>query len=382
VKTKHGGRALLIVVLYAGVFTATTALGALGYFHFANPENTCASCHEMTNMHSDWSVSAHRTLHCRSCHGGALTLDAHALTAHGRRIVRHLSSAPPTSIRLKEEHVLAVHARCAGCHPQAYRDWQASRHSVNFARLLLDPQRNHVDPPADDCLRCHGQFVDGDIATVVVAKPGEAKPGDATPPGLSLSNGPSRISETATSSGQGPSRPHQASAPTAWVLTDPARATQPAIPCLSCHQVHAPAATTQIASYYSRREKAHIPAAALTPTKILRDGQPIRVSRDVRQRVCVQCHAPNAAHALGASDDRTPAGVHEGLSCRDCHTSHNNSAAQSCQACHPADSHCGLEVEKMDTTFRDTVSTHNIHRVACVDCHPGGVPAKRSIKLK
>lgn len=364
-KAKHGGRALLIVVLYAGVFTATTALGALGYFHFANPENTCASCHEMTNMHSDWSVSAHRTLHCRNCHGGALTLDAHALSAHGRRVLRHFSQTPTAPIRIKEEHVLALHARCAACHPQAYRDWQASRHSVNFARLLLDPQRNHVDPPADDCLRCHGQFVDGDIATVVVPQNGNATPS-------------SRISDTATRA----SRPHQASAPTAWVLTDPVRATQPAIPCLSCHQVHAPAATTQIASYYSRREKAHIPAAALTPTKILRDGQPLRISRDVRQRVCVQCHAPNAAHTLGTSDDRTPAGVHEGLSCRDCHTSHNNSAQQSCQACHPADSHCGLEVEKMDTTFRDTASTHNVHRVACVDCHPGGVPAKRSIKLK
>jgi len=354
---QRSGRALVVAIVYIGVFVAATALGALGYFHFANPENTCASCHEMTNMHSDWSVSAHRTLHCRSCHGGALTLDMHALAAHGRRIVRHLSSTPVQTIRLKEEHVLALHERCGSCHPQAYRDWQASRHSANFARLFLDGTRNRIEPPGDDCLRCHGQFVDGDIASVVVLKNGDATP-------------LSRISETAT----GASRPQQASPHSQWVLTDASRAAQPAIPCLSCHQVHAAAATTQVASFYSRREQVHIPAAVLMPTKILRGGSPVRVSRDVRQRVCVQCHAPTAAHVLGTSDDRTPTGVHEGLSCRDCHTSHNNSALHSCKACHPADSHCGLEVEKMDTTFRDPKSTHNIHWVSCADCHPNGVP--------
>jgi len=31
----------------------------------------------------------------------------------------------------------------------------------------------------------------------------------------------------------------------------------------------------------------------------------------------------------------------------------------------------------MDTTYRSRGSRHNIHRVACQDCHPGGVPAKK-----
>jgi hypothetical protein len=31
----------------------------------------------------------------------------------------------------------------------------------------------------------------------------------------------------------------------------------------------------------------------------------------------------------------------------------------------------------MDTTFRSRESRHNVHRVACVDCHPAGVPAKK-----
>ena len=33
----------------------------------------------------------------------------------------------------------------------------------------------------------------------------------------------------------------------------------------------------------------------------------VRVSSDPRQRLCVQCHAPNAFRQLGSEDDRTPA---------------------------------------------------------------------------
>ena len=74
-----------------------------------------------------------------------------------------------------------------------------------------------------------------------------------------------------------------------------------------------------------------------------------------------------------------PAGVHEGLSCLDCHTSHSNSAKASCATCHPSDSHCGLDVEKMDTSFLSTASKHNIHFVACGDCHNGVRPQKAKI---
>jgi hypothetical protein len=35
-------------------------------------------------------------------------------------------------------------------------------------------------------------------------------------------------------------------------------------------------------------------------------------------------------------------------------------------------------VEKMDTTFKSPESLHDVHRVACLDCHPKGVPKKRT----
>jgi hypothetical protein len=77
---------------------------------------------------------------------------------------------------------------------------------------------------------------------------------------------------------------------------------------------------------------------------------------------------------VGSGDDRTPLGVHEGLSCFSCHSGHNENARASCVTCHPQMSHCGLDVEKMDTTYANPASKHNVHWVKCVDCHTHGVP--------
>lgn len=333
---RHWRRLVLGVGLYGVVVLVAGALGGLGYFHFANPRDTCASCHEMTGVHSNWAVSTHRTVHCRECHGGALTLDIHVLQSHVDRIVRHFTGDPNKPVHLLEKHVLGLVQSCRQCHPQAYADWQASRHSTTYARIFLDPSHNLREPPSNDCFRCHGMFFQGDIGTLV----------------------------------------SPAGAPGSWRLKDPDKATQPAIPCLACHQVHSPSGVTELASFYDHREQAHYSADLLPVARIYQGERSVKVSRDPRQRVCMQCHAPATTHQLASADDRTPAGVHEGLSCRDCHWTHSNSATASCNACHPADSHCGIEVQRMDTTFLSVKSSHNVHTVSCLDCHPEGIPKK------
>ena len=335
-------RVVLGLGLYGGAFLVLCAVGGLGYFHFGNPQNTCASCHEMTDVHSNWQSSTHRTIHCRDCHGGSLTLDVHALQSHLDRVVRHFTGDPDQPARLLEKHVAGLHESCRKCHAQAFADWQASRHSTTYARIFIDPAHNRKEPPANDCLRCHGMFFQGDV-TELVGAPDKGG---------------------------------------AWTLREPSRAAQAAIPCLSCHQVHAAAEGTQVASFYDHREQAHFPAQLLPVAVIYQGGRAVRVSRDPRQRPCLQCHAPDASHQLASSDDHTPAGVHEGLICRDCHWGHSNSAKASCQACHPADSHCGIEVQKMDTTFRFLGSKHNVHTVACADCHPQGIPKNNSTETR
>jgi hypothetical protein len=102
----------------------------------------------------------------------------------------------------------------------------------------------------------------------------------------------------------------------------------------------------------------------------------VKISRDPRQALCYQCHAPIATRQVRSGDDRTPLGVHEGLSCYACHENHSMRTRASCSNCHPRLSNCGIDVETMDTTFKSTQSPHNVHFVKCTDCHTQGIPKK------
>jgi len=319
------------------VFLLAFGFGGIVWFNFGNPQNTCAVCHEEASHVHSWQNSFHRDLHCRNCHGSSLTLNIHALTEHANRIVQHFRPAPAEETRhLTEAGVLALQQACRKCHPRSFADWQASRHAVTYKDIFLDPKHNQMEQMAAECLRCHGMFYDHHIEDLV------------TP----LSR-------------KGP-----------WKLKDPAKEFQPVIPCLACHQVHATAPGFHPSQLFIRHEQASISADQLPITPITHNGEPVKVSSDPAQRLCTQCHAPNALRQLGSEDDRTPFGVHEGLSCLDCHSSHSNSAKASCATCHPTNSHCGLDVEKMDTTFFSPTSKHNIHFVTCGDCHNGQRPVK------
>ena len=170
----------------------------------------------------------------------------------------------------------------------------------------------------------------------------------------------------------------------------------PVIPCLTCHKIHRKQSVsvraeysdpndifykspkqTSVALFYDRYEKIHTEAENLPVLKLWEGKRKVEVSDDPLQRICVQCHAPNAFHQAGTSDDKTPRGIHEGLSCLACHESHSNDPQQSCVNCHPAISNCGLDVTKMNTTFFDKNSPYDIHSVHCLDCHPKGIPKKK-----
>ncbi len=181
-----------------------------------------------------------------------------------------------------------------------------------------------------------------------------------------------------------------------WKLKNVSLAYRPAIPCFACHQIHQPGypAIRQnletpaslhysrmkktLTSFYYRRDKMYFPVLWLTSQEINYKSVPVKISEDPNQNLCIQCHSPNAFNMAGTADDRTPRGVHEGISCLACHDSHSNSAIASCKNCHPAISNCMLDVEKMNTTYLDQASKNNIHFVACTDCHSKGRPAKNT----
>jgi len=345
-------RRLRILLIALGV--AILALPASSLYYEYSGGQACARCHEIWQPYTDWHASAHRNIPCGACHGDVFTFDAGFHINNMRRVFNHLSGDVPEQVRLKTRDVFRVAERCQNCHRQEWAQWASGAHSATYAEIFLDSRHNHERLLMDDCLRCHGMHYDGGIRDLV------------TPINM-----------------QGP-----------WKLRDPALAGRPVLVCLTCHQMHrhgAPLARPDVKPLTARNQEINRPSVALfdrrelesialanLPLPEMREGdQTVKISRDARQALCYQCHAPLATRQVRSGDDRTPVGVHEGLSCLACHEKHGQRTRASCATCHPRLSNCGLDVETMDTTFRSLLSPHNIHFVKCLDCHTKGVPKKR-----
>ena len=303
---------------------------------------SCERCHEIAPTVAVWRSSSHRNVPCESCHGGSMQ------AANATRLALHLRGAVAEQIRLKADQVRDIVARCQSCHQREFADWKAGPHGSTYSRIFLDAKHNTKRLLMDDCLRCHGMFTEGGIRDVVA--------------------------------------PVRKTGP--WKMVRAEMANDPAVPCLACHSVHReghPAGSGKkrepvapSLALFDRRAMEPIGVAAL-PMPVVREGtRVVKISPDPRQALCYGCHAPEASAQLGSGDDRTPAGVHEGLSCLACHQKHGQDARASCATCHPRLSNCGRDVETMDTTFASRSSRHNIHTVKCSSCHPSGVPRKRS----
>jgi hypothetical protein len=337
----------LALVGFAGVF------GASAYYTSERGQG-CASCHEMYSYVTFVHDSPHRTMGCMECHEAGMATKL-------RHTWVHLTHRWPEAIRLREADIESTQADCRRCHQHEYASWNAGPHSATYAQIFTNSTHNSQRLLMEDCLRCHGMYFNGSIRDLV--------------------------------------QPHNTIGP--WRLVQAKLAGQAAIPCEACHWIHRegapetrPAERISVAggtvpvslAFYERRESMHFAAAGLAIPQLNDGPRALRVSQDQRQGICYQCHAPRAPDAgsaaaanawgkqAGSGDDRTPMGVHEGLSCFSCHDGHNQNARASCKTCHPQMSHCGLDVEKMDTTFASAKSAHNIHWVKCADCHQHGIP--------
>jgi hypothetical protein len=346
-----------LVVAFGAALSIAFVYGA-SYYYTSQHGQGCASCHEMAAYTSAVHASAHRAATCLDCHEASLTTKL-------RHIRVHLFSQPIESIRLRDVDVLAMTTSCQKCHQHEYAGWHAGPHSATYAQIFANPKHNTQRRLMDDCLRCHGMHFNGAVRDLV-------QPQNTT--------GPWRIMRTN--------------------LAD-----EPTMPCMACHQMHRegpvqskpagrisatePPSADSLA-IYDRREQMHFAVSLLSIPQLSDGARAVKTSPDQRQALCYQCHAPrqpetaSAAAAnhwglqIGSGDDLTPVGVHEGISCLACHAGHNENATASCKNCHPQMSHCGIDVEKMDTTFSSAKSAHNIHWVRCTDCHQHGVPKPKA----
>jgi len=342
-----------IVVGLAALLAVAGTYGASIYYTSQFGQG-CASCHEMSAYVKVVHAAPHRTTNCMDCHEAGLATKL-------RHIRIHLFGPIPEAIRLRNANVPAMTANCKTCHQHEFASWHAGPHSATYAQIFTDPTHNTKRVLMDDCLRCNGSYFNGSIRELV--------------------------------------QPINTSGP--WRVVPSGVANQPAMPCMTCHQVHsegaqetrptsrisvADAAVGNSLAFYDRRESMHFAAASLSIPQLHDGARTVTISQDPRQGLCYQCHAPREPETgspaatnswgpkVGSGDDRTPIGVHEGLSCVSCHDRHNENARASCKTCHPQMSHCGIEVEKMDTTYASPTSAHNIHWVKCTDCHQHGIP--------
>lgn len=352
---------IIVIIAYFGLIIAF--FGFYSYWNAAPPDRTCMSCHEIEQSYNMWTISAHREINCIECHGTALSNGFHSLKEKSRMVINHFTKESHDNIALNEEQVLAMNQTCRKCHHSEYAGWSAGGHAVNYEHIFLNEEQNTNEQLNHDCLRCHGMFHDGDIHSLI---------------------------EPVSIEGH-------------WNLIKPEMKTHPVIPCLACHQVHGQGSKKISADYgspdsahfkhlaimeydtsviyskagfYDMHEKMFINAVNLPKPAMFKGKEAVVVSEDPLMRLCIQCHAPNAWHQAGSSDDRTPTGVHEGISCLACHSKHSNNAMNSCVNCHPAISNCGLDVMTMNTSYVHSESPNNIHFVACGDCHDGKRPLK------
>lgn len=340
----------IIIVIPVILLVILTAFGSFyTYWNSASPEKTCASCHEIGKSVNMFAQSAHRELNCKECHGTALSNGFHSMKEKGMMIIHHVRKEKTEDIRLNEVQLLSLMDNCRKCHTAEYAGWKSGGHSVRYSDILLDTKHNQTEQINADCLRCHGMFSALPVQDLV-------EPIDKTGP---------------------------------WKMKISEMKERPAIPCMACHQVHNKGipvvspdysiprnvfysrqqATASKVSLYYRPDKAYIPAEYLPKLLLWEGDRSVKISDDLLMRNCVQCHAPNSPHKAGTSDDRTPKGVHEGISCTVCHELHSNNARQSCIKCHPAISNCKLDVTTMKTSYYEQGSASNIHWVKCTDCH-------------
>ncbi|MCK9506969.1 MAG: cytochrome c3 family protein [Pigmentiphaga sp.] len=326
------------------------------YWYTAPPENTCALCHEAREHVYSFQHSAHRELNCTECHGTAFTHGVNSLVDKAGMIWLHFFNNIEDP-QMTEMQRLEIMNNCKRCHESQYARWEAGKHAATYADIFLDSVHNSTEQLNYDCLRCHGMFYHGTIEDLV-------EPISTTGP---------------------------------WHFKEEGRAQMHAIPCMACHTIHTDGLpvkaeilyadsgdSLQYAHYhrtygvgiYDRAEKTHFTVDELPKPIIYYDENPISISDELSTRNCIQCHAPNARRESGTSDDRTPRGVHEGLSCIACHDPHSGESKNSCITCHPAISNCNIDVTLMNTTYHDKNSPNNIHFVSCADCHENSASSR------
>lgn len=323
------------ILLITGGLFLWIVVGSYVTWNRLDPEFSCAHCHEVAPSHQKWQTSAHAGVSCTDCHGTALSEGFHSLKEKTGMLFTHLTENKKNEdIHLTERQVLALSDRCIQCHQSEHAGWLESGHAVNYREIFMDSTHNAMERPYPDCFRCHGMFYDNDIHTLMELD----------------------------------------GAPADWKIKEKRQELLPTVPCLACHQIHTenPVSMRYVSAadsskktryknprtaLYVRADKMHLRSDKLTPVNMVKEDGEINKATDPTTLLCMQCHAPDYQHRVGSQDDRTPVGIHEGISCVACHRPHSGDTRESCIQCHSS-----LTDEQIKAVSDDPHGYVGIHR--------------------
>ncbi len=278
--------------------------------------------------------SLHRKQNCLDCHEASLATKL-------RHIRVHLTGNLPEEIRLRDVDVLEMTPNCQRCHQHEYASWQAGPHSATYSADLYRSRAQLESRTDERLLALPRHDFSGSIRDLVQPQNTQGAHGMWFTPDLPISppcpamraTGFMRKARWRQSRRRAsPSRPRPFTI--RWPSMTGAKAcTLP------------PSCPSAIARRRSRGQIEPGPAPG--------DLLPVPRAREAGDGSTAA--AMGWGPQVGSGDDRTPMGVHEGISCIACHDGHNENTRASCKTCHPQMSHCGLDVEKMDTTYRQSL---------------------------
>jgi nitrate/TMAO reductase-like tetraheme cytochrome c subunit len=135
---------ILLPIILLGVLIVFS--GGYTWWNHANPEKTCASCHEISPAVTEWQHSAHRNFLCAECHGTAFSNGWHSMKEKVGMVFTHVSDHPENEqLGMNEEQVLEVMGRCANCHQREYARWSAGSHSTTYSEIFLNEDHNKME---------------------------------------------------------------------------------------------------------------------------------------------------------------------------------------------------------------------------------------------
>ena len=302
----------------SAVLGVAVVYGASSYYTSQRGQG-CASCHEMAQYVSAVHASPHRT--------ATAWIATKRASPPSCAISAYISPAtPPEAIRLRDVDVFAMTTQLPECHQHEYASWHAGPHSATYSADLHQSRAQHRTPPDGRLL----------FAATACTSTGPSAISCSRRTRRSVAHHPRRICRRAHHALHGlpPDAPRRRGA-------SPSRLTRISVAARPFDRFARILRSSRTDAFRrsvcSRSRNSSDGAAPGKDQSRSAPGTLLPVPRTAPARSRSHAATNHWGPQVGSGDDRTPMGVHEGISCLACHNGHNESATRLLQDMPSAD---------------------------------------------